>query len=262
MPGDEKNIGRTLCKLFLMLIPALLVSGAFIGSMVFSFWCESIRFPVKDLADTNAFLTDIDDLLLGPWYQLDIVVDQVDVGGNTRIVTRKECVKYELDPDIDSKWKTVRAFTIIAALIGGFSAVAMWFVPCLSGRIPKAIWFFMICVFTAVLPLFQGLTFLLFPSNACDKNSFTNGWAGVDFYEDECEWAGGSTANVIAVGLYFVAGLVMLVTGPPRAPDVPPPETQEVTYQQETAKDGTQTAHETKVVKGTAVKEESNVEEK
>ena len=178
------------------------------------------------------------------------------MGDKTRIVTRKNCIDWQHDPTIDSKWKTVKAFTIISAILGGFLTIPLWFTPCLAGRISENTWRAVAIAFTVVLTLFQGLTFLIFKSNACNSNAAVNNIhesLNLLFYEEECDWDSGSTANVIAVICWFLTGIFMLFTGPPQSPERAPPQTQTVTYQQEINEDGTQTVTETKVVKGEAI---------
>mmetsp|Transcript_890 Transcript_890/g.1657 ORF Transcript_890/g.1657 Transcript_890/m.1657 type:complete len:270 (+) Transcript_890:52-861(+) len=261
MPGDE-SISKTLCNTCLLWIPALLSTGAFCCSMVASFWCETIQFePNSNLQDEGFPDIQLDSLHFGPWYQLEVRVENIDIGGNTKVTTIQDCVDWETDPDPDSTWKTVRAFTIIVAILGGFATVALWFVPCVRGRITAALWQAVAgCLYVVTLTLFQGLTFLLFRSDACDANAVTRNlerehgsdeWAP-RLYEEECSWDTGSSANVISVVLWFATGVAMFVTGPPAAPERAPPETQEVTYQK--TQDGG-VVEEVKVVQGTAVEQ-------
>lgn len=114
-----------------------------------------------------------------------------------------------------------------------------------------------------ILPLFQGLTFLIFQSNACENNPVVSaiGTVGtVDLYENACQWSDGLNANVTACVLWFAAGVYMLAIGAPTLLERPPPETQEVTYQKTDDKDGTQVVSEVAVVKGTAVSQDAEPE--
>mmetsp|Transcript_14060 Transcript_14060/g.18336 ORF Transcript_14060/g.18336 Transcript_14060/m.18336 type:complete len:285 (-) Transcript_14060:196-1050(-) len=260
----EESLCRILLHTIALWVPAMLASGAFISSMLFSFWCESIKFePVE----RNSTLAVLDVLHFGPWYQLETYVDYDEVGDYTRVMTIKECVDWKFDPEIDSKWKAVRAFTVMTAIIGGFATLALWFIPCVRGRINDSLWKGTSLLFCVVLTLFQGLTFLIFRSNACDTNSMLQGVkavAGTFLYEDECQWDSGSSANVVSTVMWFCAGLVMIITGPPMASDVGPITVEAVTYQQEKAEDGTVKVAETQVVEagdGTAAVVKSNVVE-
>ena len=96
--------------------------------------------------------------------------------------------------------------------------------------------------FIIVLTLFQGLTFLIFKSNACEDNPVTralkeelssyartNGITAREeanfnltidqLWEDECSWDSGSSANVVAVICWFLAGVFMLGLGAPSGQD-------------------------------------------
>ncbi|KAL7555358.1 hypothetical protein ACA910_007087 [Epithemia clementina (nom. ined.)] len=227
--ADEvESVGCKLRAVFVALIPALLATIAFVCSFLFSFWCESIKFQAKEpLIPT----VQRDDLHFGPWYQLQVTVDEIDVGPEyAQFTTKSECIDWQFDPDIDSKWKAVRAFTIINGILGGFLTLPLWFIP--------------------------GLTFLIFQSNACNANAAIQNFEArfnSYFFEDKCSWDAGSTANVISVLLWFLTGVRMLIVGPPHMPELAPVETQEVTYQQTTSEDGTKIVHETKVVKGSPI---------
>mmetsp|Transcript_14023 Transcript_14023/g.38757 ORF Transcript_14023/g.38757 Transcript_14023/m.38757 type:complete len:295 (-) Transcript_14023:1990-2874(-) len=222
--GRETNLGQS-CLLW---IPALLSTGAFCCSMVASFWCETIQFePNSNLQDEGFPDIQLDSLHFGPWYQLEVRVENIDIGGNTKVTTIQDCVDWETDPDPDSTWKTVRAFTIIVAILGGFATVALWFVPCVRGRITAALWQAVAgCLYVVTLTLFQGLTFLIFRSNVCEDNSVAQALNKLlqlradtdeDFYEDECSWDEGSSANVAAIVAWFFAGISMLLfNGPPQ----------------------------------------------
>lgn len=69
----------------------------------------------------------------------------------------------------------------------------------------------------------------------------------------DCQWNGGSTANVCGIILWFLAGALMLFSGVPHRESPQPAETQEVTYEKSLNADGTEMITETKVVKGTNV---------
>ena len=92
--------------------------------------------------------------------------------------------------------------------------------------------------------------------NSLDSGNFA------DVYNDECEWDSGLSTNVAACVLWFVTGVYMMIIGPPAIEELPPAETQEVTYQQTQNPDGTTTTAEVAVVKGTAVPKEEAANEK
>jgi len=108
-------------------------------------------------------------------------------------------------------------------------------------------------VFIVVLPLFQGLTFLIYNSSLCTDNPVLAELGVSADYSQECQWDGGSTSNAASVALWFLTGVAMVIVGCPKRPPRPPPETQAVTYQRTTNPDGTATVAQVGVVKGTAV---------
>mmetsp|Transcript_14022 Transcript_14022/g.38752 ORF Transcript_14022/g.38752 Transcript_14022/m.38752 type:complete len:261 (+) Transcript_14022:91-873(+) len=230
---------------------------AVIASAIFAFFCKSVKIEAISVEGAD-FLLGNNDLRFGPWTQLRTKV--IDVGPGLTIQTQDSCVEWDNNPDIDSKWTAVRAFTIITVVLGALLTLIVSMADCIRPSHIAPLWRPISGCFLIVLPLFQGLTFLLFRSDACDANAVTRNlerehgsdeWAP-RLYEEECSWDTGSSANVISVVLWFATGVAMFVTGPPAAPERAPPETQEVTYQK--TQDGG-VVEEVKVVQGTAVEQ-------
>lgn len=249
--SDQDKCIKTLKNTCFSWIPAIVASAAFICSLYFGFGCESIQFqPTSNNYNQGS-------LKFGPWNEMQVTYQTNNVGQYTQVTTTKTCVAWQWGSNgnsmVDSKWKTVRAFTVIVAVIGGLLMLALWFVPCRAGRISKSTWSLVAAINSILLTLFQGLTFLFFQSNACINNTMAN---TLGLYNGKCAWDAGSTANVVSVVLWFLTGVIMLLQGPPECPTFEPPETQSVTYQQETLKDGTTVVVEAKVVKGVAVQPE------
>jgi len=234
------------------LIPICLACFAFICCFINNFWCDSIQFSVSESAATP----NLSPISLGPWYLQKTEVTTFTSGGDTRVFVRDVCVQLPGAVEIDSKWKAVRAFSIIVPVVGGLATVAVFLTNCLY-FMSDALWKSIGILFAVVLTLFQGLTFLLLDSNACSTNPLqaidpSSAWDGI--YSDECEWSSASSANVVSVVCWFLAGLGMLAMGgAPKRPPRAPAETQTVTYERTVNADGTTAVVETNVVKGTAV---------
>jgi hypothetical protein len=216
---------------------------AFMCSLIYSFWCESFELsPVVAAGDSLKF---------GPWYQRDTDLVEVGIGGGDELYYKEVTTCVTMDIDVDSHWKTVRAFTVLAPLWGGLLTAVLWFAPCLYFLSPGQ-WYAVALQFSVVITLFQGLTFLLFRSDLCDDVSLLNNYNAAA-YKPGCQWDQGSTANVFSIVLWFMAGVVMVAVGVPVRAPREPPQTQAVTYQKTNNADGTTTVSEVAVVKGTAV---------
>ena len=238
-------------------MPAVFASLAFVTSFLFSFWCESVKF-IPDPSQN----VSVPDLHFGPWYQRKQETVEDSVGGDPRYFIQNKCVEYPGNFGVDSSWKTARAFSVMAPIIGGLGAFVLWLAPCLY-FMNEATWRLLAIIFIVVVTLFQGLTFLFFKSDACKDNLVVDQFETLgdgNLYPDECEWDEGSTANVLSVVLFFLTGVTMLILGAPVRPPRPPPETQTVTYQRTELPDGGHTVTEVKVVKGTAVPQEKPAE--
>jgi hypothetical protein len=205
------------------------------------------------------------DVQLGPWYQKQTQFLQVNTGAYTTNFVQEACVALPGDYVVDSKLKAVRAFSIMAPLIGGLLAIPLCFAP-FSYFVGASTWKSIAMLFIVILTLFQALTFLVLTSSACSENPIlsaaptsTNsqnagGTIANSAYKSTCTWGAGSNANVVAVVLWFLTGVAMLVVGVPVRPPPEPVETQEVTYEKTTnPEDGTVFVTKTGIVKGTAV---------
>lgn len=223
-----------------------------------SFHCESISFEPS--ADSDGY----DTLYFGPWYQRESQL--VELGGTGKSILRNRCVPLKDGIEIDAKWKTVRAFSIIVLLVGAFQCFALFYAPC-YGSFSASRWTCMAVFTTIFMTLMQGLFFLLFAEgSACDEFTPLYGRSGnsdeidatiSEVYPNRCEWGSGSTASAISTGLWFITGILMFALGAPKREVPPPPETQEVTYERMRNPDGTYTVGEVNVIKGAAVPPET-----
>jgi hypothetical protein len=137
--------------------------------------------------------------------------------------------------------------------------MVLWFSPFSPGRFDDSKWRSLAIFLSVIITLFQGLTLLIFRSNAaCHNNLVVHsleesvGRSGV--YSESCVWDEGSSANVASICLWFVTGVSMILIGRPKATPRPPAETQAVTYEQTTdPESGAKVVAQVNVVKGTAV---------
>jgi hypothetical protein len=235
-------------------------------SFVGSFWCESIQFTTNgDWVGTIDFTPS--DIQLGPWNQKDTeLVSRKHIDGSTNYFVRDVCTDFSNPVDIDSKWKTARAFSIITPIMGGLLVFVLFINNC-TYYFSEPTWKKATFIFLIILPLFQGLSFLLLSSNACKNNPLLSAnpspdtvsndvwaeWIQAAYPNDECSWDAGMTSNVISTVFYCVTALCMVFTGVPTRPPESPPETQEVTYERQVGPDGTVSVVQTNVVKGAAV---------
>jgi hypothetical protein len=184
---------------------------------------------------------------------------KIEVGDKTFI--QSYCANYDeltddfgYKYDVDSKWKTTKAFAIMSVTLGGIFLILGCIAPCCALSPGK--WMFLGIMFILTC-LFQGLTLLSLDSNICLDNPAANfleerRFVGLEFPE-ECDWEAGFRLNIASVAMWFAAAVTVFMLPPPTKYPVEPPQTQEVTYQQRVNPDGTTTVQETGVVKGTNV---------
>lgn len=168
-------------------------------------WCQFVRFTSPDYDK---------DIFFGIWhYQWFSVLSTTNpptVGFYTT------CHSYPEAQDIDSKWKSVQAFSIIAPVFGFFSCIALC--CSVSSKVPAKCGALLLFLTT----LFQGLQLLVFQSNMCDKAKNTiltvvdNLTVGT--WEDKCSLTWGTNCAIAATCMYFVA-MLMACASPPGGDD-------------------------------------------
>jgi hypothetical protein len=200
----------------LSLLPAIVASFAVMTSVVFGFYCQSVKFVSSTGTD------DFEDLLAGPFYQF--TKQYTTVAG--RQVETFGCAALPDSMEADAKLKTVRAFTVIAGVLGGLITFGLWLAPCLAIW-SDASWKCLAITIITILPLFQGLTFLILDSSFCTDNTAL---AGTGIQYGTCQWEQGLTSNVLSVVLWLITGLSMLGIPAPRRDPPGPPEIQVVEY--------------------------------
>jgi len=237
------NPDFNLCK---WICPAICSIAAIITANTFAFWCRSFKFE-SNAVDVPPSLEPIlgdefalETLHFSPWTQLKTSTSIVIDGSDVTIYTRDECVDWDNDNDMDTKWVFVRAATIITPVLGLIFTCLICCTPCLSEGVAK-LWHGMSMCFILVLTLFQGLTFLIYRSNACDRNevvgdignllrNVTN--SSFAFYDEECDWDEGSNSNIVATCCWFLTGVCMLLLGVPKL-DVEPEAKEEAEAEEE-----------------------------
>lgn len=257
------------------LIPFVTALTAVLLACVAVGLCNTIQFGLMNTGDEDAPINNQSNgttfepssVHLGPWSVQGTELVSVNIGnGQVRYLVRQVCRYFPDDTDIDANWKVVRAFSIMTPIIGALMAILILFSNCTYYLSPAG-WKKASFMFLVILPIFQGLSFLLLESNACSSNPVlgvappspittdVNTWIALlnSVYESDCTWSKGMGCNVAATVLFFVTGALMLALGTPTAPPTPPPETQAVTYERKQNTDGTVTVAQTNVVKGTAV---------
>jgi hypothetical protein len=144
-----------------------------------------------------------------------------DWNGNHYI--SKTCVNYDGDDmDPDAKWKTAKAFGIIAIVLGTL-------LPCVGCFMPKFEKPIGACLL--LVCLFQGLTLLILESNLCKNNSVITSWnalipdeAADKRFSTECSRDWGYNCNIACVIFWFISGMLLIAL--PASDEDASPETE------------------------------------
>lgn len=203
----------TGCKGF---VPGIFGATAWILGMLGCVWCKFLKFQQIDNTDAGT------ELHFGIWYyQWWEPYENI----NNDTVILEKCNNYPSEMDIDSKWKSARAFSTMALIIGGCVTFWVFFIPCgLSSKHIKATGvLLMLCC------LFQGLALLLLNSNACKNNALvaeleTQLLKSPDegnVYKDECTLSKGANCTIAATVFWFLAAVVMCRINPPPHGPIP-----------------------------------------
>lgn len=239
-------------KFWLSFLPGVLAAAAFVVTLFGGVYCKFVSFsPDVEGADDSL------NLNFGIWYYQGWAVVQSPTQGTLLMQT---CFRYPDGTVFDAKWKSAKAFSTMALIIGGvlafWSLLAGCFYPTKSMYRAGGM-IFMLC------SLFTGLSLLMLDSNACLSNSLMTELQELSAVADlvfpaSCSMGVGAKCTIAATVMWFVAALAAFVVEPPQRSPITT-ETHEVTYTKTTGQDGT-------VVVSEAVKREpptdgQNVEE-
>mmetsp|Transcript_24847 Transcript_24847/g.42571 ORF Transcript_24847/g.42571 Transcript_24847/m.42571 type:complete len:262 (-) Transcript_24847:341-1126(-) len=229
------------------LLPGVLAALAFILSLFGSVYCKFLTFEATEGNSDN----DTPALYFGIWYYQFWTVQQNNIQGTVILET---CENY---PDgmmyMDAKWKSARAFSALALIIGGvvtFWTILAWCLyPSKRTLQMGGILYMLVC-------LFQGLTLLFLDSNACHNNTLMKNIQENDnednganvTYSSSCSMAAGARCAIAATVFWFLAAVAALKVDPP-VRDPITVETHAVTFTKTTGPDGTTMVSEN-VVKG------------
>jgi hypothetical protein len=125
---------------------------------------------------------------------------------------------FGFDYSVDAKTNTVKAFAIIAVIIGALAICIAYLLPCTKNASPT-MWKGMGLVLIAT-SFFQGITMLILRSSICFDNPLVQ-YLNEDFprvgerFPESCEISSGFKQNIASVVLWFVAGAVTLAVSPP-----------------------------------------------
>ena len=239
------------------MLPGILAVIAFILSIFGGAWCKSISFT----ADEDDSTADPVTLSFGIFNYLGYSTRDTISGGT---MTTESCNVYpDNTVEIDTKWRSARAFSGLTIIIGG--VVTFWVLLSWCARgvhrakslLRCAGMMYMICC------LFQGLTLLFLTSNACNNNGMVGLTASaltnlpVNFsgeFPSTCTIASGGKSTIAATVLWFMAALTALHVDPTLSDRniTITVESQNVTYTKNKQADGTDVVTEM-VVKGEPV---------
>jgi hypothetical protein len=236
--------------------PAILATIAVVCGTAGNMYCETMQFPQED---SDAIL------FAGVWsYRTR---SYVEIDNEMWAFTMCQSYGYldrdlGFDYDLDSKSRTVMAFSIMALFFGGLGVFFSYLAPCARGRF-ASMWKTLgnVFLFTGLL---QGLTLLMQSSSLCLDNPVLQIMESQspsirETFGDECEWGPGYRLNITSVVFWFLAGLSTYVVSPPQVSASEPTQTQTVTYQRNP--DGTVTETDVAIVKGNTVVEQVVVDE-
>ena len=228
-----------------------MATAALICGTAGNLYCESLQFPQEG---TDAVL------FVGPWaYRTRAYVNVGDQVWAVQTCRNYNYLNKDLgfDYELDSKARTVMAFSILAPFFGGVGVIFAYFAA-FSGKLTPSRWkaFGNLYLFVVLL---QGLTLLLQSSSICSNNpvlQYLDAQSPTvrETLPDDCEWGPGYRLNISAVVMWFAAGILAYVLKCPEIDASEPPQSQTVTYQRNP--DGTVVETNVQVVKGTAVEVE------
>lgn len=223
-----RSLTSTETSLATFYVPGILAFLAAIFGTAGNLYCETIQFTQRQ--------QDSDPLIVygGVFtYRTNGVM-------NSALASGLVCSSYgtledndDFEYDIDSKTRATMAFSITTPILGGLALVFACVGPCCT--IPAAKWKKMGAVFI-VCSILQGLTLLVLESSICQDNPALQYMESLDAslrdsFPTTCEWYTGFYLSILAVPLWFLAGVAAMVLPAPHVDHRQPQQTQTVTYQ-------------------------------
>lgn len=196
-------------KFCLSFVPGILAAASFLTTLFGGIYCRFLSFTSLD--DVNGEpLT----LYFGIWYYQGWLFG-TDSEGNT--VAMQTCYRYPDFMVFDAKWKSAKAFSTMAIIVGGL--VTCWTLcagclyPTKKMYVAASMLYMMCCLFT-------GLSLLMLDSDACNNNMLVDlfqddsGLVGLSF-PDSCASAYGAKCIFSATVMWFAAAVGLLLVAPP-----------------------------------------------
>lgn len=121
----------------------------------------------------------------------------------------------------DSTTVALRAFSALAAMMGGFAVVMMCVAPC---QVVVPVWWKTYGVLLLCASVWQGLCLIMPLSDLCTNNPIIQVLQQqqpdiASTFPDECVPSVGYNCGIVATVMYFVTGIVVMWVPPPRKVD-------------------------------------------
>lgn len=189
---------------------------ALILSLLSGTQCEFVKRTV---------IADGRELSLGIWN-----MDESDMNGGSA-TPPNSCVDYPGGVKLDASWRTAKAFSVMAPIIGGLAVIWTCFGYCIFFSLES--WKFF-GFFILLCSLFEGLVLVFLAGNACQNSEL------FDLSLGACEMEWGAKSAIVSTVFWFVAGSLMTfeIIGPPTRPPPRPVEHHTVTYTKTTDVEG------------------------
>ena len=195
----------------LTLSTGLIAAAAFLVTLFGGIYCRFLTVSSIPGTEEEEPVT----LQFGIWYyQSWVLVDSTEGP-----VAYQTCYKYPDATVFDAKWKSAKAFSTMAIIIGGIVTCVTLCAGCLY---PTRKMYFAASMAYMICCLFTGLTLLMLDSNACNNNVLLLTEAltrNIDF-EDSCSAGIGAKCIMSSTVMWFAAAIGILVAKPPQRPRV------------------------------------------
>jgi hypothetical protein len=194
-------------KFCLTLIPGIFAAAAFIVTLFGGIYCRFLTISSIPGTEEEEPVT----LQFGIWYYQSWVLVDSDEGP----VAYQTCYKYPDATVFDAKWKSAKAFSTMAMIIG---AIVGCLTLCAGCLYPTRKMYFAASMAYMICCLFTGLTLLMLDSNACNNNELVNQLAESEdiTFQDSCSAGIGAKCILSSTVMWFAAAIGMLVAKPPQ----------------------------------------------
>lgn len=182
-------------------------------SYVANFYCGYVTTDVTITDPVNNTTSNPFPWRSGLWNFEDHDIYYVFSSNQFYFVRYYYCVPWSAHTRVeqDANWTAAQVFSVISVVLGSMTAIWTCCFLCADAAQMSRVWIFNIGVIYLAIVVCQGLTFLYFPSKACQNGTAiaTHGNQEYQLDWNGCNRSSGANCSIASMVFYFVSSLLV-----------------------------------------------------